>query len=331
MTTQNDAEKNPPSVVNLITGRMHRTEELVETIVAAAIEADREAGFIVEDATIDRAELRAWCGKVDLRVTDGQIALKALRLKLAHDRGRKIMAEGEQRGGDHGNQYIGKVEHPVTSALSQAQRQRRTRDRRIAEIAPADLDEYVQRERAAGREPSETGLLHEQRARRASPSSSKRATAHLGQPHVRFRSAQLKAHRRAESILMALDAVADGAHRSDAALRRAIRHHAPLEIESFLQAIRLIPWLTIMRDEVGTTFTIDDELRAICDSRAARPEVGFVGTVAQFAKHLRDEIKRKRKEANDAKRGRVWNSELVNTRALVNLLDWVEEQLTKLP
>jgi hypothetical protein len=330
MTTPNEADKNPPSVVNLITGRMHRTEELVETIVAAAIEADREAGFIVEDATIDRAELRAWCRKVDLRVTDGQIALKALRLKLAHDRGRKIMAEGEQRGGDQYNQKD-KVEHPVTSSFSQAQRQRRTRDRRIAEIAPADLDDYVQRQRAAGREPSESGLLHEQRAKRPSPATRGRATAHLGEPHVRFRSAQLKARRRAESILTALEAVADGTHRSDAALRRAIRHHAPLEIESFLQAIRLIPWLTIMRDEVGTTFTIDDELRAICDSRAARPEVGFVGTVAQFAKHLRDEIKRKRKEANDAKRGRVWNSELVNTRALVNLLDWVEEQLTKFP
>jgi hypothetical protein len=327
MTTQNDAEKNPPSVVNLITGRMHRTEELVETIVAAAIEADREAGFIVEDATIDRAELRAWCGKVDLRVTDGQIALKALRLKLAHDRGRKIMAEGEQRGGDQNY----KVEHLGTSPLSQAQRHRRHRDRQIAEITPADLDEYVQRQRAAGREPSENGLLHEQRARRPSPATRGRATAHLGEPHVQFRNAQLKARRRAESILAALEAVADGTHRSDAALRRAIRHHAPLEVESFLQAIRLIPWLTIMRDEVGTTFTIDDELRAICDSRAARPEVGFVGTVAQFAKHLRDEIKRKRKEANDAKRGRVWNSELVNTRALVNLLDWVEEQLTKLP
>jgi hypothetical protein len=325
MTTPNEAEKKPPPVVNLITGRMHRTEELVETIVAAAIEADREAGFIVEDATIDRAELRAWCGKVDLRVTDGQIALKALRLKLAHDRGRKIMAEGEQRGGDRNY----KVEHHTT--LPKVQRDRRHRDRRIAEVAPADLDDYVQRQRAAGREPSENALLREQRAKRASLSTQKRVTAHLEEPHLRFRIAQGRAHRRAESILTALDAVADGTHRSDAALRRAIRHHAPLEIESFLQAVRLIPWLTIARDEVGTTFTIDDELRAICDSRAPRPEVAFAGTVAQFAKHLRDEIKRKRKEANDARRGRVWNSELVNTRALVNLLDWVEEQLTKLP
>jgi len=140
----------------------------------------------------------------------------------------------------------------------------------------------------------------------------------------------VKSERRVETILAAVDAVADGTPRTDPVLRRAIRHHGPLEIDTFLQATRLIPWLTIARDATGTTFTIDHELRDICDGRAPRPTLEGQ-SIRDFLRTLRAEITRRRKENHDEYNKRKWRVTEVRTREQTLLLNWIEEQLDRVP
>jgi len=162
----------------------------------------------------------------------------------------------------------------------------------------------------------------------ATPRPAPNATRSVSQ----FVTGQVKSERRAETIVAALDAVADGTPRTDPVLQRVIRRHGPLQIDSFLQAIRLIPWLTITRDATGTTFTIDHELRDICEGRRPRPTLVEGGqSLVDFLRHLRAEIRRRRKENHDENSKRKWRSELILKGEQKALLDWIETQLDRLP
>jgi hypothetical protein len=98
----------------------------------------------------------------------------------------------------------------------------------------------------------------------------------------------------------------------------------------FLQRVRLVPWLAMDRTSAGTTFVIDEELRRICDGRIPRPALDNQ-SIRAYLHDLRTEITRKREENHDAFRKRKWNSELILKREQTALLDWIEEQLMKVP
>jgi hypothetical protein len=98
-----------------------------------------------------------------------------------------------------------------------------------------------------------------------------------------------------------------------------------------LRALYLIPWLRITGHDNNTvTLQIDQELRAICEARAPRPELnGF--SVTEFYRHLRAEIRRRREANDQARKGKNWSHEGINKLELVKLLDWIERELDRVP
>ena len=126
-------------------------------------------------------------------------------------------------------------------------------------------------------------------------------------------------------ILTMLEKVADGQRRSDRELQQVVG-----QPKNFLKWVYLIPWLQIDRTAKGTVFTIDVELRDISDDLAPRPVLnGF--TVRGFLKHLRAEIVSRRKANKDAAHSVRWNPDAINKREQSDLLDWVEDQLGRIP
>jgi hypothetical protein len=98
-----------------------------------------------------------------------------------------------------------------------------------------------------------------------------------------------------------------------------------------LRALHLIPWLIITRHDDNTvTLEIDQELRAICEARAPRPELNGWSYRA-WSRNLRVTITQKRKENHDERMKKRWDPEAVVTRRQTELLDWIENELDKIP
>ena len=98
-----------------------------------------------------------------------------------------------------------------------------------------------------------------------------------------------------------------------------------------LRALHLIPWLKITRHDDNTvTLEIDQELRAICEARAPRPELNG-WSLRAWSKNLRRMIEQKRKENHDERMKKRWQPEEVVTRRQTELLDWIESELDRVP
>jgi hypothetical protein len=98
-----------------------------------------------------------------------------------------------------------------------------------------------------------------------------------------------------------------------------------------LRALHLIPWLNITRHDDNTvTLEIDHELRAICEARAPRPELNGWSYRA-WSKNLRKTITQKRKENHDERMRKSWQPENIVLRKQTELLNWIEEELDRLP
>jgi hypothetical protein len=121
--------------------------------------------------------------------------------------------------------------------------------------------------------------------------------------------------------------VADGKRRTDAQVATVTGYQTA---SFFLQRIRLLPWLRIDRTPEGLMFHIDEPLRAICEGRLPRPTLSYQST-DQFLRNLRAEITRRRKENHDEFLKRRWNSELILKREQTSLLDWIEQELDRVP
>jgi hypothetical protein len=100
---------------------------------------------------------------------------------------------------------------------------------------------------------------------------------------------------------------------------------------TILRRAAAIPWLDIQN--VGSakfTFTIDRELRNICDWHTRHAHLGGQSHV-DFYKTLRAEIKRRREEANYERKSRLrWTPENVITLELCRLIDWIEDELNSI-
>jgi hypothetical protein len=286
-------------------------------LIGEALATLRGAHAIDERETLDPGAWVAWYDATLPNVRDIKTLAHAMDIELSLRRGQRVAEEGERRGGDQRSKLTPGV------SLKPSEWKRRSEDHTLHKARPL-VENYRQQEIEAGRTPTRKAALRVARPRPDAPAASRKAT--------QFHVGQLKAQQRAGGILAALTAVADGTHYTDAALRRAIRHHATLEVAEFLKSVRLIPWLAITRDDRGTTFTIDEDLRDICDGRRPRPTLVEGGqSLADFLHHLRAEIRRRRKENHDEFRKRKWNSELIHKGEQTAILDWIEEQLDRLP
>ena len=279
------------------------------------------------DVLPSREEMVRFAQHMLADVRDAAFISAALETKWAQLRADLIAAEGERRGGDQKSTEKIKVSPALT--LIPAERTARKEIRPLAGQSEL-VDEYIKKAKETKTLPTKTGAVRYVRTRVEPPARRTVTTPAPSRAEIQFRVAQVKSQRRADTILAALDTVADGTHYSDAALRRAIRRHGPHEIQFFLQAIRLIPWLTITRDDTGTTFTIDHELRDICDGRAPRPPLEGQ-SIRDFLRSLRAEITRRRKENHDEYNKRKWRVTEVRTREQTLLLNWIEEQLDRVP
>jgi hypothetical protein len=112
-------------------------------------------------------------------------------------------------------------------------------------------------------------------------------------------------------------------------------------VGKFILRCGFIPWLKIevispagdrqRRDyERRYLFSIDYQLKAICDGEMARPSLGL-RSPSEFIRLLRDEISRRRHEAGDRRKSRVWNPESINKLEQSELLDYIEDELAKYP
>ena len=99
----------------------------------------------------------------------------------------------------------------------------------------------------------------------------------------------------------------------------------------FLASAQLVDWVVITKDPAGKFwFTIDRELRDICEGRRERPELGGF-TLRDWFKNLRGEISRRRREYKEARNKRMWVSRTANLLDHVELLDWIESEFEKIP
>jgi hypothetical protein len=98
-----------------------------------------------------------------------------------------------------------------------------------------------------------------------------------------------------------------------------------------LRALAMVPWIKINREGNKTvTIHIDEELKAICEGRAPRPEINGWSYRAWF-KNLRETIIQRRKENNDARLKKNWSTDQVSKAEQTDLLNWVEKELDKIP
>lgn len=98
--------------------------------------------------------------------------------------------------------------------------------------------------------------------------------------------------------------------------------------------LSLIPWLSAKRisdDSNKMEIVIDEQLRDICDGLKPRPEAFDGLSLSTFLRRLRTEITRRRKENEDERMKRNWNPENILRREQTAILNWIEEQLDKVP
>ena len=287
-------------------GTAYRKAQLLQD----ALQTLQAAHGLDERDDLDAANFLEWYDRTIPDVRDIKILAGAMEIEMARRRGERVALEGERRGGDT------KVTQCVT-LLSEASRKQRSRDRLVAEH-PDVVQTYVQREVKAGRIPTVRHAI--------GVASAARATAAPQRIAKQVAATQARQSEFDEQAFAAITKVADGTRRTDDQVGKVIGYQTP----SFLQRIRLIPWLRIDRTPEGLMFQIDEPLRAICEGRLPRPTLSYQST-DQFLRNLRAEITRRRKENHDEFLKRRWNSELILKREQTSLLDWIEQELDRVP
>jgi hypothetical protein len=290
------------------------THEQKRILIEESLEKLQDAHTLDERQTLTVEKWTAWYDATIPLVTDIKIIAGAMEVEMAKRRGMQLETEAERRGGDQQSKVV-----PGSTLLSQAVKDQRRKDRVLGR-QPAAVDAYIQSEAKAGRIPTRKGARrHIQRAE----SKLKRKATILRPTPLKTAEDQYRTR-----IYTALETLADGQRRSDVEVGK-ITKMKTLDTD-FYRRIRLIPWLLMDRTREGMTFTIDHELREICEGRRARPEIGDF-TWRGFYQHLRAEITRRRKEAHDLYRAANWRHGMIHTQHQSELLDWIEEELNRIP
>jgi len=279
-------------------------------LIQGALQTLRDAQRIDERDDLNAASFLEWYDRTLPDVRDIKILAGAMEIELGRRRGERIEAEGERRGGDQSK--LSRCD----SLLSVAVQNQRKRDRALA-TEPAAVDTFVQREVTAGRVPTVRGAVKAAMIAKISRAPGRK----LQQMHGR----QTRVQALNQEVVVVLDRIADDVRRSDQQLVKLTGN-----VQMFLRRVQLIPWLTIDRTLDGTVFRIDTRLRALCEGAVPRPELSFT-SISAYLRTLRDEITRRRKENHDEFLKRRWNSELILKREQTSLLDWIEQQLDRVP
>jgi hypothetical protein len=290
-------------------------------LIEAALEKLQGAKAVDERETLTVEKWIDWYDQTIPLVSDIKIIASEMEIEMARRRGRRLDLEGEQRGRPSAEE---KVTPGVT--ISGAERKRRFEDRLLSRH-PNAVDEYLHTERKAGRIPTKKGARrHVQKvsaSNRPKPKGTKPKATMLQRTPPKTVEDQSRIR-----IYSFLETLADGQARSEQEIRKITKLTA-LD-NDFYRRIRLIPWLMIERTKDGTTFTIDQDLRAICEGRAPRPALGGL-SIHNFLKNLRTEIKRRRKENRDEIERVRWDPDEISKQNQRELLNWIELELGRIP
>lgn len=286
-------------------------------LIQQALQTLREARGLDERDDLTAATWVAWYEATIPDVTDLKLLAGAMEVELVLRRGQRIIAEGERRGGDQQTAWSPSQKSKLPelgSLLSPAEEKKRHKARRLAREAPT-VRAYVERKVKAGQVPTVNGALGAAKTARATRRP-------RGSEHRSTGPRLASIHRLYDAIAR----VADGERRSVKDLGKVARYTP----KYFVELARVVPWVTLDSTADGIRLEIDRELRAICEAERSRPELAYQ-SVHQFLREFRAELTRKRKENHDRFRDSRWNPEGIIKRTQSDILDWIEDQLNRVP
>jgi hypothetical protein len=282
-------------------------------LIAGALSELRHANEINERES-EVEGWAAWYDDVVGNVTSLEQLAGAMRVELARRHGELALAKGEQEGK---NQPRSKelTSRPSEDFAPSLPRVRRYGARTIASH-PNVVKKYIQETIRQDKVPGVRGVL------KAIKTSNNGHRVRVGR--------QTDTSKNLAPIYAALERLAEGEwHELKTICQHITLPGMPANIGG-LRAAHLIPWLKITRDGNRIKQEIDQELRAICEARAPRPELNG-WSLRAWARNLRATITEKRKANHDERMKKRWQPEEVVLHRQTELLNWIENELDKLP
>lgn len=89
-----------------------------------------------------------------------------------------------------------------------------------------------------------------------------------------------------------------------------------------------LPWVRVQQDENGYVFTIDTRLRMICELSQSDHRLP-ARSLGDFFYSLRAEIAKRRRDGASARKQRRWNPDGIIKAELIELIQWIEDELDK--
>jgi len=272
--------------------------------------------LIDERETLADADALAWYDAVLPQATDIKLIAGALEIELSIRRGKLVEQEGELRGGDAGNQYEQKSKSDPVSHFSSAERARRKKDRLLASQETV-VRTYTANAIKQGKTPTKRGAL---------------CTAYM----TRGRGSRVRAvkpgHRQQKSsalnegrLYQALDKLAA----QDRSLSESEIHALTgMSADHLYHVTAHIPWVRRTKSADGLQYTIDTDLREICEGKRPRPQLNGA-SLSQQLRSLQSEITRRRKERDIYVRRNNWDHLTSHAKFIIELMNWIESELER--
>ena len=268
------------------------------------------ARAIDEQETLGDAEAVVWYDEVLPQVTNIKVIAGALEAELTIRRGRPV----EQRGGDRTSEQ-GREQTYAVSKFANNETKKRSEDRLIATHESA-VRTYVKNCISQDKAPSRRAMLR---------------VAHLAKgggrkPRTKEQPEKKRSPQDVPRVYQALYklAVEDRAL-SDSEIHAVTRMSVPY----LHHASVFIPWLRRTKTAEGLIrFTIDAELREICEGKRPRPQLRGA-SLAQELRTLRSEITQRRKERDLYIRKSNWDHLTSHAKFIIELMNWIEGELER--
>ena len=286
-------------------------------LIAEALSELRHANEI-DECESEVADWAAWYDAVIGNVPSLEQLAGAMRVELTRRHGERALAKGERKNQPtlKGRLLASKPAEGFVASLPKA---RLRYGARVIGNHPNAVKKYIRKTVSRNEVPSVAGAL--------------RAIRTSNKGHGAKADRRMGGSKSLARIYDTLERLADGEWHE---LKISGEHATSVTLPgtpvhiAVLRAVRLIPWLKITRDGNRIKPEIDEGLRAMCEARAPRPELNG-WSLRAWTCNLRAMITQKRKENHDERMKKRWQPEEVVRRKQTELLDWIENELDKLP
>jgi hypothetical protein len=283
-------------------------------LIQAAHDQLVSAKEIDERETLADSDAFAWYDEVLPHVVDIEMIARALYLELSIRQGELIGEEGEQRGGDV-KSLDAKNQSVAVPHFDNAEKISRKENRLLASEKSA-VRAYARNAIQQGKAPTRRGALrvaHLSKGSRSPVTKQKQVKKKHSTPHA------------VSGLYQAFDKLmAEDRPLSDSEI------HALTSMSSdYLRMVSAyIPWLRRTKTTAGTHFSVDQELREICEGKRPRPQLNGA-SLAQELRMLRSEIDRRRKERDLYIRKTNWDHLTSHAKFIIELMNWIERELER--